>query len=250
MPRFFLFLEYDGSGFNGWQTQPNSLTVQGELKRVLELIYKYEMDVMGSGRTDAGVHASHQVAHVDLKEKPDFGRFLRSVNALLPNTCKVWDIIEVNESAHCRFDALNRSYEYRIIQRPSPLRNFNSWFLNQQLNVDLLQKAAELIPTFENFEFFCKPNPGNIGSTFCKIIESRWEKKSEHLFVFHISSNRFLHHMVRYLVGSMARIATGKLEMHSFKSILEGNNPEYVHLKAPAKGLCLTHVSFPDSIWK
>jgi tRNA pseudouridine38-40 synthase len=249
VPRFFLYLEYDGSGFDGWQIQPNSITVQGELKRVLELIFRQPIEVMGSGRTDAGVHASHQVAHIDLDKTPDFGRFLRSLNALLPEKCKVWDIKQVHNNAHCRFDALSRSYEYRIIQRPSPLRDLNSWFLNQKLDIELLQKAAEFIPKFENFEFFSKPNPTNIGSTFCKIRDSYWELKSNDELVFHISSNRFLHHMVRYLVGSMVRIATSKLEFHQFEKILSGQYRDYVHLKAPAKGLCLSDIEYPESIW-
>lgn len=245
MPRFFLYLEYDGSQFEGWQIQPGVSTVQGELNLALKTICKSEVFVYGSGRTDAGVHASFQVAHADLPQEYEKGKILRSLNALLPAGCKVWDIQLVNNDAHARFDATDRSYVYKVITNPSPLRDHTSWYLNNRLDFNLMCDAAHLITAVTNFETFSKPNPGNIGSTFCKVSLAEWKQISDDEFHFHITANRFLHHMVRYLVGSMIRIGDYKLSLERFNNVLQGIDTDYVHLKAPAKGLCLTHISFP-----
>lgn len=247
MARYFLYIEYVGTPFAGWQKQPDALTVQGELERCIKLVTRQDCLVYGSGRTDAGVHASHQVAHVDLDEVIDLQKFAYRLNSILHQQIKVWEIKAVHSEAHARFDAISRAYSYKIVTKPSPLRASNAWIMNSDLDFNLMKEAASYIPKISSFKPFSKDNPTNIGSEFCKVEIAFWESQQESEYVFSIKSDRFLHHMVRYLVGSMFKVGTQTLSLETFKNALEGNESNFVHLKAPAHGLCLTEVNYPDS---
>ncbi|NCP84353.1 MAG: tRNA pseudouridine(38-40) synthase TruA [Bacteroidetes bacterium] len=250
MNRYFLFIEYLGTNFNGWQSQPDQKTIQDEIERVLRIITgKKDLKIVGSGRTDSGVHASNQVAHLYIETELDTHKFKYQANSLMKSGISIWDIKKVKPEIHARFAATSRAYKYTIITRPSPLREQSAWFYNAEIDLKKLQACANLLTTVTDYSTFSKENPGNIGSEFCTIERAEWEKVKEDEFVFYIKSNRFLRHMVRYLVGSMLKVGKGELSIQEFEKALRGENENYVHLKAPANGLCLIEVNYPNEVF-
>lgn len=251
MPRYFLYVEFLGTAYNGWQSQPDGNTIQQKIERALGLIFKVDsMPIMGSGRTDAGVHASGQVAHFDVQSDIDIGKTQFQLNGILPKDIRILRIKKVNDQAHARFDAISRTYQYRLLTSPSPLRECTAWFNAKSIHVDLLHQCATLIPEVTDFSHFSKENPGNIGSVFCNIESACWKTIKDDEYIFEIKSNRFLRHMVRYLVGGMIKTATGIHSVDDFEKALHGKIPNYVHLKAPAHALCLSEVAYPNSIFQ
>lgn len=247
--RYFLYIDYDGTDYSGWQYQPNHPTVQAEIENALKIYFRENITIYGSGRTDAGVHASAQVAHFDWKDSIDLGKVQRGINGILPKDIRIWKIREVNPEIHARFDATHRAYTYRFVNRQTAIKSRISWFTHVPVNIELMQKAAAFIPTVTNFNPFSKENRDNIGSEFCTVTRSEWEIREDDEYLFHIRSNRFLHHMVRYLVGSMYRVGLGELDIEEFHKALKGEIPNYVHLKAPAAGLCLSEVGYEESVF-
>ena len=248
--RYFLFIEYLGTNFNGWQSQPDLNTIQDEIERVLRIISgKKDLKIFGSGRTDSGVHASNQVAHLDVESDLNTHKFKYQANSLMKTGICIWDIKQVNPEIHARFAASSRAYEYKIITRPSPLREQSAWFYNAEIDLDKLQECANLLSTVTDYSTFSKENPGNIGSEFCTIEHAEWKKVKEDEYVFYIKSNRFLRHMVRYLVGSMLKVGKGDLSIQEFEKALRGESDNHVHLKAPANGLCLIEVNYPSQVF-
>jgi tRNA pseudouridine38-40 synthase len=250
LKRYFLFIEYLGTDFNGWQSQPDLKSVQDEIERVLRIITREnDLKIFGSGRTDAGVHAQAQVAHVDFEHEISSRKLMYQANSLLKKGIAIWDIKEVDQNFHARFAASSRAYEYKLITKPSPLREHTSWLYQAELNFDLLNECAKLLLKVTDYSSFSKENPGNIGSEFCTIQEAFWKKNKEDEYIFYIRSNRFLRHMVRYLVGSMLKVGKGDLTIANFNLALKGLLINYVHHKAPANGLCLSEVNYPESIF-
>jgi tRNA pseudouridine38-40 synthase len=250
MQRCFLYIEFVGAVYNGWQKQPNVATVQEEIEKALQVILRRkDIEIFGSGRTDAGVNASGQVAHIDLDENVNLKKLQFQLNGLLPRSIHVFAIKPVKSTVHARFEATSRTYQYRLLSRPSPIRESFAWYYPYKINPELLSESATYIESINDFTPFSKENPGNIGSTFCTIEKAVWTQQDEIEWMFEIKANRFLRHMVRYLVGAMAKVASGTISLQAFQASLKGENPNYVHLKAPAHALTLTQVSYPDSIF-
>ena len=244
MSRFKITIQYDGTGFRGWQLQKSDRTVQGELESALKKMNKNELiRVHGSGRTDTGVHATGQVAHFDFSTEMDSCELKDALNGNTPRDIKIMTCVVVPEAFHARFSATKRYYNYRIRTDGFLLDRHYTWQTNE-LDMDLLTVAADYIVGDHDFTSFSRNNE-ELDHRRCIIYDSVW-KGHDAVVNYEITGNRFLHHMVRYLVGTMVEVACGKFPLDRFKSLLD-NPTESVHIfKAPPKGLVLTQVDYDE----
>lgn len=241
--RWKLTLEYDGSGFAGWQKQPSGRTVQGELENALEQFCRQKIDVTGQGRTDRGVHAESQAAHADLPAQVEGERLLSAMRGLLPPDLAVIAAEPVPSSFHARFDARSRRYRYQVAARPTPIHRSRCWVFEEEMDEELLKRCAELLPGEHNFVNFARVDNRPDEEYRCTIRLAEWYR-SDPFLCFRISGNRFLRHMVRRLVGTMVHVASGRFEPDQFAQLLEGARSGRKGYSAPAGGLFLETVEY------
>ena len=242
MPRYKLTIEYDGTDFSGWQIQPDSRTVEEEIEKAMSQILQEPIDIIGQGRTDAGVHAKGQVAHVDLTDSIDKEKLLFGVNGLIGEEIQIQAIQEVHPDFHSRFDAISREYEYSLLKKASPLGNRTAWWPGQNVNIRKLEECIHLLKGEFDFSGFSKFNEENF-TTLCTILKAELEEK-DGMFVFRISANRFLRNMVRRLVGTMVEVGKEKLSVNEFEEKLCTPESNVRTFTAPAKGLVLSNVFY------
>lgn len=242
MKRYKLFIEFKGTHFSGWQIQPNARTVEEEIEQALSKILQQPVDIIGQGRTDSGVHAEKQIAHVDLPLDNSVDDLLYALRGVLPKAITVWDMQQVSTAFHARFDATSRQYRYQIITRPSPLLRDLSFFEAQPLDFDLMTKCACLIQGKNDFENFSKANKDQ-KHAICTIEVSTWEQQ-DYVWIYRIKANRFVHNMVRRLVGTMLEVGKGELTFQQFQELL--NNPEssFISTGITGRGLILEDVLY------
>ncbi|AGA77993.1 tRNA pseudouridine(38-40) synthase TruA [Echinicola vietnamensis] len=245
--RYFLEVAYKGTNYHGWQVQPNAQTVQEAINKALSTILRKEVDTMGSGRTDTGVHGKQQFLHFDWKGELDKGLFLKKTNAVLPKDISLYDLREVHPDAHARFDAEWRSYEYHISLRKNPFEETLSWHCFYQLDIAKMNDAADLLLSHRDFECFSKVKT-EVNHFECEIKTAFWEQKDQHL-VFHITANRFLRGMVRAIVGTLVEVGKGQLDLTGFQRILESKDRGKAGVAAPPHGLFLSKVTYPEKIF-
>lgn len=248
--RFRLTLHYDGSDFLGWQLQPGDRTVQGEMEAVLERLTGLRRAVVAAGRTDRGVHATGQVAAVTLPSTWSADDLHRALNALLPDDIWVESVHLVAPGFHPRYDALARSYRYRLglsARASSPFHRRWCWPLAREVDPDLLHRAAALIPGERSFRAFAKAGQEARGER-CRVGEARWNAWEDLGWDFHITADRFLHHMVRYLVGSMVEVARRRRSVEELEELLsDPGTPLRTSPPAPPEGLVLIRVHYPEA---
>jgi tRNA pseudouridine38-40 synthase len=240
--RYFIELSYNGKKYHGWQIQPDVISVQEKLNIAISTILQEEIQVVGAGRTDTGVHASQMFAHFDttieLKDEIVF-----KLNSILPNDISVYKVFLVNDEKHVRFDATSRRYEYKIWLGRNPFLLDFSWQIHSQRpNVDLMNEAAKLLLEYEDFQCFSKVKT-EVYTFNCDITEAFWQQKENEL-TFYISANRFLRNMVRAIVGTLVDVGLGKVSKDDFKKIIESKNRSNAGLSVPAKGLFLTAIKY------
>jgi tRNA pseudouridine38-40 synthase len=244
--RFFIELSYNGKAYHGWQNQPNAISVQEVLEKALSTLLKSTIALMGAGRTDAGVHASQMFAHFDFEEKIDYKDLTYKLNSFLPKDIAVVEIFEVNSQAHTRFDALSRTYNYKI----STLKNvFDYDFAHQvqlPLDIDAMNEACKILLEYKDFQCFSKSNT-DVKTYNCDIKEAFWTENLSQL-TFTITADRFLRNMVRAIVGTMVNIGLGKLEPVILHKIIGSKNRSEAGFSAPAQGLYLVKIVYPDTI--
>jgi tRNA pseudouridine38-40 synthase len=246
--RLKLILQYDGSAFHGWQIQREERTVQGELEAALEQLTSTHRPVIGSGRTDRGVHATGQVAVASLPDTWQPEKLEKALSAVLPDDIWIKSVETASPDFHPRYDAVKRTYLYHLglsRESASPFHRHWCWPLGKAVDEGLLDSAAETIVGEHSFKAFAKTGQPERGDR-CVIHESRWEPWEQLGLTFRISADRFLHHMVRYLVGTMVEIARGKRPSADLGRLLE--EPESGLLTsppAPPTGLFLHHVTYP-----
>lgn len=244
--RFRLTVHYDGSAFHGWQVQPDQRTVQGELEAVLTRLADRPRSVIGSGRTDTGVHATGQVACVDMPTSWTPERLRSGVNALV--AADVW-LQSVSRTAcdfHPRYDALRRTYRYEVglrAQSASPFHRRWCWPLGEALERGLLDRAAEPLVGEHSFQAFAKAGQPERGYR-CRVESAGWSDTPLGVR-FTVTADRYLHHMVRYLVGSMVEIARGRRPLEDMARLLRGDPAVVTSPPAPSEGLFLHHVEYP-----
>jgi tRNA pseudouridine38-40 synthase len=237
-----LLLEYDGTNYSGWQRQDNGRTIQGEIESVLSRILQETVNVIGAGRTDAGVHARRQVANFRTESRLGNHELQGGLNGLLTDDIVVHEVTEVPLEFHARFNAKERAYSYRIVAEPTALLRKYSWYVKYQLNVDTMRWAAMSILGMHDFESFCKAD-SNVEHHRCTVHHACWLKEDTSL-TFTISADRFLHGMVRALVGTMVDVGRGYLPIEKFLNVLEKKDRTEAGMTAPARGLVLENVVY------
>ncbi len=237
-----LVLEYDGTGYVGWQRQKNGKSIQGEIEDVLFNILQEKVNLIGAGRTDAGVHARGQVASFRTGTNRSLEEIRGALNALLPDDIVLRDLEEVRFDFHARYSAKERSYSYLITLKPSAfLRNY-SWHVRYTIDVELMERTAVSILGNHDFESFCRADP-EAENHQCTVSVSSWSLDGSNL-KYEIRSNRFLHNMVRALVGTMVDVGRGCTTLDEFSGILEKKDRKEAGITAPAKGLVLESVIY------
>jgi tRNA pseudouridine38-40 synthase len=247
--RFRLTLQYDGSNFVGWQLQPKGRTVQGALEDALQRMTGQRQVVTASGRTDTGVHATGQIVALSLPPRWEIPELHKGLNALLPEDVWVKDLTHVSDDFHPRFDAVARSYRYQLGLAPrsaSPFFHPWCWPLIKPLDVDLLDQAAARILGDHSFKRFAKAGQEHRGDR-CIISGANWIQWDKVGVAFEVTGNRFLHHMVRYLVGTMVEVGMGRRPLQEMEELLTDPDTKLVTSKpAPPQGLFLTRVHYPE----
>jgi len=221
--RFRIDIEYDGTNYCGWQRQTNGCSIQFAIEEALKPLNKnQQVTVIGSGRTDSGVHALNQVAHFDLETSLSTESIKDALNARTPEDILIHECKEVDSSFHARFSAVKRTYIYQVLEKPSAINRYYSWLPPFEFDFFILTKCAKLVEGKHDFTSLCR-SATESKSKVCIVYESEWIKKEE-MLIYKIAGNRFLHSMVRMLVGTMMEVARGKYTISDFKNLLE-NEP-------------------------
>ncbi len=247
--RYFIQLAYNGTNFNGWQIQPNGITVQQEIEKAMELLLGFKIGVSGCGRTDTGVHASDFYAHFDIDEASmivSAGQLKYKLNLLLPTSIVIYDIFKVNPGIHARFSALSRTYNYRISQTKNPFSNGLTYFYHHPLDIQAMNDAASILMQYNDFSCFSKTRT-QVKTNICSISKAVWEKEDA-MLIFTITADRFLRNMVRAIVGTMLDVGRNKITLDDFRNVIEGKNRSNAGFSVPPQGLFLSKVVYPDDI--
>lgn len=242
--RYFLEVSYRGTNYSGVQSQINANTIQAEIEKALRILLKKKIELTGSSRTDAGVHALQNYFHFDV-ERELSPKLLYNLNAILPSDIAAKNILRVKDDAHCRFDAVSREYKYFIYKRKDPFLIDRAFYFPYTLDLDSMTKAAGIIKEYSDFTSFSKRNTQ--ARTFeCHIKESRWIIEGDCL-VYHVVSNRFLRGMVRALTATMLKLGRGKMSLDTFRNIIDARDCTLANFAAPAQGLFLIRVDYPPT---
>lgn len=243
--RYFICFSYKGTAYHGWQIQHNAHTVQAEVNRALSLLLGHEVETLGCGRTDTGVHARRYVAHFDSpKIISDTAAAVAKLNKILPPDISVYDLYKVNPEANARFDAISRTYKYFVSTAKNPFLQEFSLYVHFLLNVDAMNAAAALLLQQTDFTSFAKLH-GNTKTNDCIVYEAYWSvNKENNTLVFTIRANRFLRNMVRAIVGTLLDVGRSKLSVEDFQHIMEKKDRCESSTSAPAQGLFLWDVEY------
>ena len=243
--RYFIDISYDGSNYHGWQIQPNADTVQHQINLAFSTILNEEINVLGAGRTDTGVHAKKMIAHFDTNQTIDFEKFKYRINGFLKNDISLNDIYKVKDDAHARFSAISRTYEYRVSRTKNPF-SVNSYFLLRDLDFQSMKKACKFLHGSHDYTSFAKLHSENYTNN-CEVYIANW-KEDENLLIFTIKANRFLRNMVRAIVGTLIEIGEGKISFSDIETILMSKDRAKAGYSVPANGLSLIDVEYPKEI--
>lgn len=246
--RYFMLLSYRGTNYHGWQRQPNAPSVQGELERVLSARLRSDVEVTGAGRTDTGVHASYYVAHFDTEVLiDDRDGLCYHLNSMLPRDIAVRGIYPVANEAHARFDATEREYTYRIVSRKEPFCVETAWQYYVRLDIEAMNRAAAYLLEFDDFTSFAKLNSNN-KTNICHVSHAEWRSEGA-WSVFTIRADRFLRNMVRAITGTLVEVGRGKLSPDDFRHIIAARDLSLASSSAPAQGLFLSGIKYPENIF-
>jgi tRNA pseudouridine38-40 synthase len=254
--RYFIYLAYNGVRYCGWQRQPNGISVQQRLEEALSLVLRQAVVIVGAGRTDARVHARMMAAHFDVSvalENPS--QLADKLNRILPTDMAVYDVVAVKENAHARFDALSRTYKYFITNRKNPFDH--EWMCRislRNMNFDRMNEACKVLFEYSDFTSFSKLHT-DVKTNNCRILKAVWERYDEQdrpddqTWVFTITADRFLRNMVRAIVGTLTDVGRGKITLQDFRDIIEAKDRRRAGASAPAEGLALVDIAYPDCIF-
>lgn len=237
-----LKIEYDGTDFCGWQIQPDLRTVQGEIENGLNTILKQKVSLIGAGRTDVGVHALGQVANFKTESDLEHAAIQRALNGILPDDIVIIDTEEVDLDFNSRFSAKSRVYRYRICTDRTAIFRKYVWGVSYPLNLEVLDQTTTQVQGEHDFTSFCVAESTK-ESNICKVKQAYWEKSKEEL-IFKIEADRFLHTMVRSLVGTLIEVARGYFSVTDFSRIMVARDRKKAGPTAPAHGLYLAEVKY------
>ncbi len=246
--RYFIELLYNGKKYHGWQIQPNAVSVQEKVTNALSTILREKITIMGAGRTDAGVHALQLFAHFDVNFNFDEEEIKQKLNAFLPEDIVINDVFLVDNDAHARFDAISRSYEYRIWLGRNPFLLDATWQIYQQkLDIKKMNEAASVLLEYTNFKCFSKSKT-DVKTYNCKITNAEWILENN-LLVFYISADRFLRNMVRAIVGTLIEVGLGKKTKDDLRTIIKSEDRSKAGVSVPPQGLFLSKVTYSKEIF-
>ena len=251
--RYFIQLSYDGTGYHGWQVQPNGVSVQEVLQKALSTLLRQPTEVTGAGRTDAGVHASMMVAHFDwpadhegegCEEMPlDCTQLTYKLNRLLPPDVAVQAVRPVGPEMHARFSATRRTYHYYIHTRKDPFLRGYSWQVNVPLDFALMNEAAQVLLEYSAFTSFSKTGT-DVKTNICQLTEARWEQLKPGEWRFTVSANRFLRNMVRAIVGTLVEVGRHRMTISQMRHAIEAKDRQRAGESVPGHALYLTNIEY------
>lgn len=241
--RRFIQLSYDGAAYHGWQKQPNARSVQQTLQEALSTLLQTDIEVVGAGRTDAGVSARMMVAHFETSKACDNEQLVYKLNKLLPHDIAVQRIWEVPDEMHARFSATSRTYHYYIHTRKDPFVRQYSWLVTFPLDFARMNEAASRLPDFDDFTSFSKVNT-DTKTNLCNVTEAHWTQEGENTWRFTITANRFLRNMVRAIVGTLIEVGRGRMTVDEFCQVIEQKNRCSAGDSVPGHALFLVDVTY------
>lgn len=247
MHRYFFEIAYHGKNYHGWQIQGNAISVQEVVEEALTTISREDTSIVGSGRTDTGVHCRQQFFHADMKEGQDTSHLKHRLNSFLPDDIAINGIREVKPGAHARFDALLREYKYYIMLGKSPFYTEFAYYFPKKLNAQTMNEAASLLVGSFDFQAFSKVKT-QVNNFICDVHRAHWEEHNDKL-VFTVSANRFLRGMVRAIVGTLIDVGTEKIPVAEVEKIRLSGNRRKAGPAVPARGLFLNRVVYPEEIF-
>ena len=251
--RYFIQLSYDGTGYHGWQVQPNGVSVQEVLQKALSTLLRQPTEVTGAGRTDAGVHASMMVAHFDwpaahegegCEEMPlDCTQLTYKLNRLLPPDVAVQAVRPAGPEMHARFSATRRTYHYYIHTHKDPFLRGYSWQVNVPLDFALMNEAAQVLLEYSDFTSFSKTGT-DVKTNICQLTEARWEQLKPGEWRFTVSANRFLRNMVRAIVGTLVEVGRHRMTISQMRHAIEAKDRQRAGESVPGHALYLTNIEY------
>jgi tRNA pseudouridine38-40 synthase len=245
--RYLLDVSYNGSAYHGWQVQKNAISVQEVLNNSLSLKLGVPIETIGSGRTDKGVHAIQQFAHFDFDRKLNPKSILFGLNNFLPKSISVNNINLISDEAHARFDAVSRSYIYKINKKKNPFLYGLSYYYSGKMDLGLIEEGSRILEEETDFQCFSKVKT-DVNHFLCDIIQAKWMDKTDEVW-FQITADRFLRGMVRAIVGTLLDLGSEKISMDDFKEILQSKDRKKAGRAVPAYGLYLNKVKYPKKIF-
>ena len=247
--RYFLQMSYKGTRYHGWQVQPNAVSVQEVMEKALSTILRENITVVGAGRTDTGVHASFFMLHFEVEKAiPENFDLVYKLNSFLPEDIAVQECRRVGDEAHARFSAVSRTYHYFISTVKDPFAAETTYRYLLPLDLEKMNEAARLLFDYDDFTSFSRLHT-DVKTNNCKIMQAEWKKKGSQL-VFVIKADRFLRNMVRAIVGTLIEVGQGKLTLDEFRKVIEKKDRAAAGASAPAQGLFLVDIAYPDEIYK
>jgi len=244
-----MLIEYDGTSYRGWQDQTNAKTIQGTLIKTAEDVLKCKVDIQGAGRTDAGVHALGQVAHMETQQKLSLGSTVEKLNDALPSNINIRCIEEAKSTFHARHDAKGRSYLYFISEKRTAFGKRYVWWIKDRLDLKIMQETASLFKGFHDFSSFADKRRNKNSSSLVKIEFSTLQRQG-HLLVFRFAGSHFLWKMIRRLVGITVETGRGNLTVQDVRAMLKTTSDIPAKYTAPPSGLFLEQVLYEGETWQ
>ena len=242
MERILFEIAYNGANYHGWQKQDNASTIQETIEKNLSVLLKSNINIVGCGRTDTGVHAEQYFFHVDISKEQDFDSLLNRLNLMLPSDILIKNYEIKNPYFHARFNAVSRTYEYRISQKKEPFLNTMFNHISHNIDIDLMNESCNKLIGFNDFKSFSKVHT-EVNNFNCHIYQAFWKQKN-HKIIFTIKANRFLRNMVRTIVGTMLLVGRNKISLEDFCDIIASKSRSSAGPSVKAKGLFLTKVDY------
>ena len=244
--RYFIELSYNGGAYHGWQIQPNAVSVQEVIEKALSTLLKETISIMGAGRTDTGVHATQMFAHFDTACVFSIADLVFKLNSFLPKDIAIQAIFKVKADVHTRFNALSRTYLYRVTLKKNVFTSDSVYYVKQNLDVDKMNAASEILLDYKDFQCFSKSNT-DVKTYNCNIMKAEWIYEKDELH-FIIQADRFLRNMVRAIVGTMINIGLEKIDVKDLYTIIKSKSRSEAGFSVPAHALYLTKIEYPEDI--
>lgn len=245
--RYFFEIAYNGKNYNGWQSQNNATGVQTVVEHAMSKLLQMEVKIVGSGRTDTGVHCEQQFFHTDIDQELNSDQLMLKLNSFLPRDIAIRSIRRVKETASARYDAVERTYRYEITRKKNPFLEGLAWHFFKETDVQTMNRAAALLLGEHDFECFSKVKT-DVNHFLCEVKRAEWKEEGDRL-IFFITANRFLRGMVRAVVGTLLDVGTGKISVKDFQAIIQSKDRKKAGANVPAQGLYLMKVKYPSNVF-